>query len=763
LIDVGCSDSPGKPLYSELLVIRPELQNYTKLTYLDNASSICYLNVTAPPNSPCISNEATNALQYLYPPLLGVPNAFDYVESLGGPEEYLNVNNELSALFPTGVNSSKYQNEANSIVQNGLALGGSTYATLGSTQLTGTGSKLYIPKSYLKTSLNGYVLVPYKTVLQLDTAYHTTGSPQLLSPPTNPAALAVEEASCAAGEAAFNLLGGNTISNSFRYSVVPLQGGTNLNISIEGGGTYLKYIPQLNYYTQNLSDAGAIMYPYIDYQQFTNRLFGAVYVNRTVSPNTANYQADWRTGLPIIINSTKLYTYQQQSWVQVSSFGTQNAYNISIAVPSSQSGSNLPYGLGGLGGQGSYLTPNSSIKSQFTYNSYNATLFFQLFEQFKQSQHLASLILNLSNESTAFGYNRLVFTYVDRFNNTIYMPLDVDFANMTVLSLNSTTKINPNNENQTNVIVNGSASYFTFNGVKPLPKGSNIYLYWDANLNYYDTANDLSDPVGYFTNGLLCAIAPQYKCVLANPLSTITQRQSATVGATEANETDYNPEPGGGVGGITLQNSGTTNGFSGTCSAPPNSLLQQVVYNCNVFGKYGLSAVQEDPNEGSVASRSAGGSSSAYDYQYCIPYFVNGTGLFSSQLGLIKVVQTGQNGNFNYSFNACGVGQERVIAQYYGSAAPEPIIVNQTSLAYSGGQYETSNGIDSVDDINSIIVQSQEFNYSFAPNMSVTSFEIGSYALGFGAIGIVELSAAMALVAVLIGWQLLGKKQRGRK
>jgi hypothetical protein len=173
---------------------------------------------------------------------------------------------------------------------------------------------------------------------------------------------------------------------------------------------------------------------------------------------------------------------------------------------------------------------------------------------------------------------------------------------MTVLSLNSTTKINPNNENQTNVIVNGSASYFTFNGVKPLPKGSNIYLYWDANLNYYDTANDLSDPVGYFTNGLLCAIAPQYKCVLANPLSTITQRQSATVGATEANETDYNPEPGGGVGGITLQNSGTTNGFSGTCSAPPNSLLQQVVYNCNVFGKYGLSAVQEDPNEGSVAS-----------------------------------------------------------------------------------------------------------------------------------------------------------------
>jgi hypothetical protein len=142
---------------------------------------------------------------------------------------------------------------------------------------------------------------------------------------------------------------------------------------------------------------------------------------------------------------------------------------------------------------------------------------------------------------------------------------------------------------------------------------------------------------------------------------------------------------------------------------------------------------------------------------------VNGTGLFSSQLGLIKVVQTGQNGNFNYSFNACGVGQERVIAQYYGSAAPEPIIVNQTSLAYSGGQYETSNGIDSVDDINSIIVQSQEFNYSFAPNMSVTSFEIGSYALGFGAIGIVELSAAMALVAVLIGWQLLGKKQRGRK
>ena len=95
---------PQNPLYSELAVLRPNLQNYTKFSYADNSSFICYLNQSPEPNSPCIYNANTEILKYVYPPILGVPNSFDFVENLGGPEQYLNVQNEVSALFPTGVN-----------------------------------------------------------------------------------------------------------------------------------------------------------------------------------------------------------------------------------------------------------------------------------------------------------------------------------------------------------------------------------------------------------------------------------------------------------------------------------------------------------------------------------------------------------------------------------------------------------------------------------------------------------------------------------
>ena len=750
---VDCKDTVENPLYSELLVINPNLQNYTKLSYLDNASYICYLNQTPQANSPCDYNLATNALQYINPPVLGVPNAFGFVENLGGPEQYLNVQNELSAIFPTGVNSSKYQSQSNSELANGLQLGGSTYANLGTTQLSGTASKLYIPSSYLKSSLNGYVIVPYKTVLILNTSYKTTGVPQILYSSTDPVSLAVVEAACTAAFEAFDLLGRNTTTNSLRYSVASLQSGSGLNISIEGGGTYLRYIPQETYYIQNLSDAGAIMYPYIDYQIFTNRLFGNIYVNQTVSPITTGAQASGRPGLPTVINVTNLYTYQQETYQQISTFGTNNAYNISLVIPTGSSSG--PSFLNGLS-QGNAITANSSISSHFTYNNSNVTQFFELFEQFKESQHVASLVLNLTNNTSSFGYNRLLYTYVDRFNNTIYMPLDVDFANMTVLSLNSSTKINPNNENQTNVTVNGTATYFTFGGFKPIPSGSNIYLYWDTNINYYNTVTtSTASQQGYFTSGLLCAIAPQYKCQIANPLSTLTQNQSNGAGAAEANLTDYNPEAGGGTGGVSLPSNGVSSGFTGTCSPPPNSLLQQVVYDCNIYGYNSLPAVQQDPNAGSS------GSGSSSDYQYCIPFFVNGTGLFSSQLGLIKVVKTNANGTFSDSFSACGVGQNRVIAQYYGAAGPEPMLVNQTALSESGGQYEFAKGIQNAG--NDVILQTPEFNYSFAPNMTTTSFEIGSYALSFGAISIVELLAAIALVGALVGWQFAWRGKKGSK
>ena len=49
---------------------------------------------------------------------------------------------------------------------------------------------------------------------------------------------------------------------------------------------------------------------------------------------------------------------------------------------------------------------------------------------------------------TTYGYNRLLYTYVDRFNNTVYMPVDVDFANTTLLTLNTSSAVNTLNVNQ---------------------------------------------------------------------------------------------------------------------------------------------------------------------------------------------------------------------------------------------------------------------------------------------------------------------------
>ena len=547
----------------------------------------------------------------------------------------------------------------------------------------------------------------------------------------------------------------NTVTNTFKYSVDPLSTSSALNITIEGGGTYLKYLPDAHNYVQNLSDAGAIMYPYINYQIFTNRLFGDIFVNQTISPDTVNDMANGRTDLPVVVNSVTLYNYQQQNYQQVSSFGSFNAYNISIAIPVAPSSGSALTLL-----ENNYVTVGD-LKNSFNYNNINVTQFFQLFEEFKESQHLASLVLNLTNEQTTYGYNRLVYTYVDRFNNTIYMPLDVDFANMTVLTLNSSTLINPDNENQTKVTVNGTAIYYTPSGYKPVPSGSDIYLYWNTNINYYNSGNTPdANPSVYFSNSLLCAIAPVSKgCQIANPLSTITQNQPE--GGDEAKYIDYNPEAGGGPSAV-IPPTGTSSSsstFSGSCTPPPNSLLTPIVYNCNLFGYNGPGynglggAAQQDPNGG------GGGGGSGSDYQYCLPVFANGTGMYSSQLGLIQVVQTKQDSSFGYSFTACGVGQNRVVAEYYGSDAPEPTIVNQTALSSSGGDYEFAGNIIDANDI----VNAQEFNYTFAPNFTTTEFEVGSYALNFGTIGIVELLAAMALVGALVGRGFIKKRAKNKK
>ncbi|MGI0100508.1 MAG: hypothetical protein ACREBH_02195 [Candidatus Micrarchaeaceae archaeon] len=701
---------PEKPLYSELLVLHPNLQNYTSLSYLANSSDyVCYLNVSPGSDNPCIYNSNTKMLQYMYPPILGIPNAFGYVESLGSPEQYLNLQNALSSAFPTGVNSMNYGNAANEEIKNGIT-GAPNYNTLVTGSYSGNPPTGNVPSTFLKSTVTGYVVTPYNITVVLNQSWQDIAAvpipPNFFCPPLSLIVGSVDN--------------GKSVKTYFNYQVTKLSDSSGpLNLTIEGGDPYLQYLPQQTNYIQNISDGGLIISPYLNYEIYSNRLFGETYVNQTISPQTATSSATSRPS-PVVLNASHSYSYQQNNFEQVSLLSASPAYTTQESIPSVNFGADC----GGFCPPNYYYSAQSGISTSFgnsnanfIYYNDNISQFFELFELFKRTYYLGNMVLNFTGGKAEFGYNRLVYTYVDRFNNTIYMPVDVDFANITQLSLNDSLVISPSNPNQTSVTVQGSAYYITPTGTHPVPSGSPIYLYWDDNINYYNiTSSSTSDPTGYYTNALLCAIAPSTKnCVLANPLSTQTQQQPS--GAQEASAVSFH----------------TVASSSGTgCPAAANSLLQPIVYNCNIYGSNGLTAVRLDPSDPSA-------------YQYCLPSFTNGTGQFTSQLGLIGVVDTSSNGVFTDTFNACGVGQDRVIAQYYGNNQPEPMLVSQTYLAASASNSEFGSKINP-----NTVVKYPEYDYSDAPNATTTQFEIGTYALGYGAVNAAELILTAATVLIIM-------------
>jgi hypothetical protein len=740
--------TPANPLYTELLVMHPVIENYTKVEFAANTSYVCYLNVPPPTNSPCIYDQNTkNYLGNLYPPLVGVPSAFEYAENLGGPEQYLNLQNAFSAVFPT-LSTSQYSSGANSVAQNGIT-GQPNYNSLASSTLSSSGQTLpKLPTTYIKSSVSGYILTPYKISGSLTQTYSNIqvytgsggsssgGSGTGFGPSSGgsgtsslPSTLATCQNYALGATLLSYFVGGTSTSTKFTYQTtqltqnpVPSTTSPFLNATIESGDTYAQYIPFQSDYIPNISDSGLILSPYIDLQIFTNRILGEIFINQTVSPKTAASIGAVKQGLPVVVNAINNYTYSEVQFNQVpppiapgvpSGTGVY-AYIVQIGQPlqSATIGANCgsscpsPY---------YYSSKYFSGPSNLTFNTStpNPVPAFQLFELFKTARYLDSLILNLTKASSAstLGYNRFVYTYVDRFNNTVYMPIDLDFANISEISVNSTVAVNTVNTNQSTVTVNGIALYSTPNGLLPLPMGSPIYLYYDTNINYLNaTSSATQNPTGYYQYAMQCAFAPSSKsCVLANPLSTLTQPQP--IGSQEANAVSYTPE----------LNSG------GACIVQPNSLLTPQSYNCNIYGNNGLSSVTQ-----------AAGQSG---YEYCVPVFANGTGHFTSQLGLLDIASTSSNGMFSYSFTACGASQDSVTAYYYGSNAPEPIIVQQSPLSESGGSDEFSP---------QDTLKSPEFNYTYAPNQTATFFSIGSYSLSIGAISIAELLAAMGTVSLII-------------
>ncbi|MEM3827514.1 MAG: hypothetical protein QXR58_02855, partial [Candidatus Micrarchaeaceae archaeon] len=771
--------------YTQLLTFKMNVENYTKSSFGAYSPYLCYLNASSSPYCTTLNGNSANILTLIYPPVLGIPDSFKFSE--GNGPMYFGYPNLLSTSFPTGLSSTDppyeptlsisinpvYQGMTDNIVltansqtpddaltlsisnatktitdsgtgqviytENTLPVGNynvqgcdTTESSCASNEIlsvlpqpvvTGISSSSTAPSvtplaSYLNSEISGYVLIPYNITYSLVQTYSPNPAPGFVND--------------SAGETGPPPIGSDGFSGpvcppySFsdnstyyvQYATLPVsvQSGV-LSSTVQGGGTYIQY-PNQKYYDANISDANLILPPSSIMSMFTSRVFGEVYINQTITP----------AGLlprPYVLNASLNGYYETNKFVQIDLSGEYlgyeyPGYETQTYVPISHVFSAAPP----QGGQ-FYYNPSYTMnyKAAFNYTNFTSTSFVQLFNIYRVASYQNSLQLNMTS-SPYLGYNRLIFTYVDQFNNTIYMPLDVDFANTTSISLSVSTTVNALNPNETKITVNGSAAQIS-SVLNPTPiplKDSPIYLYYDANLNFYNGSVPYTTPSFSIIPYLdYCAFAPGAQgCTLSNYLSP---NQYSGI---EANTTDFS----------------TQFNSTGQCPAEPKSLLAVGNFiQCNIYqgNKWGL------PQYGTSATGKP---------EYCVPVYTNGTGYLTSQLGLVDIAKTDSAGNFSYSFNVCGTGNDKIIAAYYGWPPPEPVLFSQPPLSNSLGFAGCSGGACS---------SYQEYNYSVAPTSASQSFNIGLYELSFGNISAYGLTLLAAVVAVALAIASLRVRKSGAK
>ncbi len=819
--------------YTQLLVLNPQLENYTNLDIGAEVPFQCYSNVVGLPD--CIP---ANFIGGFYPPLLGVPDAFEHLTAQGSQLQYFSVPSALSSLLPTGANSATTTKNTISTFNSG-STGGVDLNCLASGGAGCGSSTPYTPgqqlRTYLNSMISGYVITPYTITYTKHITYDfQTGTEEMEINPLNAQALDSELCD-------FNPSPESGKTTLYTAQVTKL-GSSFINQTIEGGGVYGIYNNTQTNYQPNLSDQNLVIPPQIAYNIFSNRLFGEIYINQTISPTTANSMASLlesyllnsaggslsslvgqfactfgvATNCPLVVNATRNYNYAEDIFIQVylptvnggfnpfnsgigsslSSFnsilstgvcGATNicapAYDAENALPTGPTpnntimgancGGSCPTSIPGQIGQitgtnplsslppqiGQYLFPGyyySSLSSSylngnsnFTYNYTYQTNYFNLFSIFRRMSNLYSLGLNLSNTPSVYGYNRLLYTYIDRYNNTLYMPVDIDLANITQVSLQTKTAVNTINVNQSQINITGNLTYLKPDGtLAPAPAGSNVYLYYDANINFYNASmlttlagatGQLSELVSgsYYKWAENCAFDPQSSsCVLANPLSTfgIGSLLAGVSGIPSQSPQSLQDLAVTSLGYLTDTPTYAPNyGSAGSCPLQPNSLLALTQYTCNIHGSAIAGAV---PGLGDFLGLPATGAGPLGNQQYCVPQYTNGTGYLTSQLGLIGIVQTNAAGGFNDVITACGTDTGRIIAQYYGSPGPEPINVAQTLLSRSVTPLSSNTANDII---------SPEYNYYYSPNETSATFQIGSYQLSLG-----NLYAWVPIIIILI-------------
>lgn len=748
-------------IYIQLLGFRAPVYNYSKISLASNAKYFCYLT-TAPtsgkttcmvpsnsPGSAYNSSDAAVLMNMSFGPFIEVPNSFSYAESQGSPSIYQSA---LSTFSSLGIG----QSGSNSGSQTSTS---STTTTINYTQVTNSsiphGTGLASSYTYINTSIGGAFLVPLHYSYSLNKVwsspssctqvYRSNDTPtggQCVSTYSN-GKIILSGIYCSSGApCTYDVPFGSTQSSSRDiYAVAQYPVHTaSLNYTIQGGATLLQYLTTGNLYTANLSDKNVILPPLINYNLLTDRLIGSVYINQTVNP-------DNNVTSPLVVNYTRVLAYGTQTYNIKSAFGSYPSYQIELSNPVTPA-----TGVTQMPPSERYVCKHFIINyscslEQVAPEAYpgpsqiNLTLAgpdvnapFSLFSIYKLTSYSDSFSYSLLGSKQALGYDRFIYMITDEFGNLLKAPIDVDISNLTSIQLSHSIDTNPNNPNESAVTVSGTAlncQNTALTGCTPMPPDTPIYIYYDTNLNYYNsTLTQSSDPADYFAYAENCAFSPlSTGCTLANPTYTWTWTDSGgsylhsdnTTGVEEANYVTFH----------TQYNSSTAN----TCALEPNSLLASSLNNnCNIYGYFGL------PKTASYPAGTA----------YCVPTFLNGTGHLTTQLGLVDIAYTDSNGNFSDKFNVCGTGTAKITASYYGAPSPEPMLYKQPDMnnaSYTSTQFTALNRPNA--NINTL-----EFNYSYSPYSAVQTFPIGIYALSYGKDdAAIAVLAALALVAITIAIQ----------
>lgn len=556
-------------------------------------------------------------------------------------------------------------------------------------------SQLPIPITTTNTVIKGYTIVPfsyqYQTIQYItQQSASSAGCPSITQTITSP------------------------YQTEFTYATSNLTQSNWLPANVEGGTTYAQYVANESLYQENRS--AITLPPQILYNIITDRNFTSMYINATFGPYT-NKQG--------VINASSLQQFETVVFSQGGNPGYAQLNTTKLSPPCTGQSCADPY----IGAPPAYSNGFNNLTYVHTISPSLVTLFD--WDRTLLYSSLTYLKLNVSkaNNNEVYGYHRFVFTYIDRFNNKYFMPIDADVANQTNITLSITPVVNNTNTNQTIIYINGTASYTPiFSTVSTPLRGGDIYVYYDTDLDYANY--DPLQPGGFHQNAgtvyaQLCAYSnvtsvngQTINCTLSDPSFTALTQNARVITYTPQSNT---------IGAL-------------ICNPPPKGILQQPVNDCNVYGKDNL------PQTCPV--------SQSLEQQFCVPQLANGDGLCSSQVGLIGIAKTDSNGNFSINTTACGTGYHAIIAKYYGTPGGEPITAYQSSIgeAYDpgSGQYESFPAI----------------NFSWAPTTSAETIVIGSFLLSYGTISVIGIISVILIIiaiwAAKSGWSR-AKRQGSQK